>query len=756
MKLRDLFKPKTSTHPTTSDSEPDPSDALKTRAGIALQNGNPEKALLLYDELIAQKSNDAEAYYKRGNTLGQLRRWDLALANYDEAIALQPDYANAFCNRGTMLERLGRWDDALASYERAIHLNPSDFLALFNRATVLKELKRFEEALATYELAISLNNKYTDAHINRANVLQELGRHEEAIASYDQALRLNPSDFFAFFNRGTVLKKLQRFDEALAAYEQAISLKSDYLEAHINRGNILQELELHEEAVRSYDRAIDCSPLHSDAFADRGASLLKLRDFEAAIASYDKALALNANQRFTLGMRAYAKLQICDWDDLESDLIRLTGALSEGRAVCTPFPALSLIHSAALQCRAAQIFVREECPPNDALPAIRMRIGCKKIRIGYFSSDFRNHPVSLLSAELFETHDRSQFEVVGFAFGPKTNDPMRSRLERAFDRFIDVRKHSDVDVALVAREFEIHIAVDLGGFTEHSRTKIFAHRAAPIQLSYLGYLGTMGASYMDYLVADATIVPITEQEHYTEKIVYLPCYQVNDSQRRIPDKMFSREQLGIPPSVFVFSCFNSNYKIMPAVFSVWMRILSRAKNSVLFLYADNNLAARNLTKEATLCGIDSRRIIFGGRIPISDYLTRFRTMDLFLDTLPYNAGTTASDALWAGLPVLTCLGKTFSGRVAASLLKAIDLPELVTSTLGEYEDLAVDLATNPHRLAQIKQKLAHNRLTTPLFNTADFTRNLEFAYDKIYQRYLSGQAPEHVYPACSSSTSGGI
>jgi len=669
LRLRDFFKPRAGT---------DQWETLKARAGIALQNGDPEKALLLYDELIAQRDNDAEAYYKRGNALGQLHRWDLALASYDKAIALNPEYSNAFCNRGTMLERLRRWDEALASFDRAVELNPADYLAYYNRGTVLKEIKRFEEALVTYE--------------------------------------------------------------------RAIELKHDYVEAHVNRGNVFQELERHEEAVASYDRAIDYLPIHPEAFEGRGASLLKLRRFESAIASYDRAISLNPNHRFTLGMRRYAKMQVCEWDDLESDSIRLVEALLADRAVCPPFPALSLVDSAALQRKAAQIFVREECPPDSSLPAIPMRRRGEKLRIGYFSADFRNHPVSLLSAELFETHDRSKFEVSAFAFGPETNDPMRSRLERTFDNFVDVRKKSDAEVALLARELKIDIAVDLGGFTEHSRTKIFALRAAPIQLSYLGYLGTMGAPYMDYLVADSTIVPVTEQQHYAEKIIYLPCYQVNDSRRQIADVTFTREELGIPPSVFVFSCFNSNYKITPGVFSVWMRILQRVEASVLFLYADNDVAAGNLIREARLCGIDSRRIIFGGRIPQPDYLARFRTMDLFLDTLPYNAGTTASDALWAGLPVLTCIGKTFAGRVAASLLNAIDLPELVTSSAAEYEELAVEMAANPDRLAQIKQKLARNRLMTPLFNTVDFTKNLEIAYEKIYERYIAGLPPATIYP----------
>jgi predicted O-linked N-acetylglucosamine transferase (SPINDLY family) len=362
------------------------------------------------------------------------------------------------------------------------------------------------------------------------------------------------------------------------------------------------------------------------------------------------------------------------------------------------------------------------------------RPGGERIRVGYFSADFRMHPVSLLTAELYERHDRSKFEIMAFALGPEANDPMRARLVRGFDRFIEVRNHSDRQVASLARQLGIDIAVDLGGFTRHSRPKIFALRAAPVQISYIGYLGTMGAPYIDYLVADPTIIPRERQQDYAEKILYLPSYQVNDSQRHIADRIFSRKELGLPQTGFVFSCFNANYKILLSTFEIWMRILKRVESSVLFLYAENPTAAQNLRKQAHRHGIDTDRIVFGERIPVEYYLARMRSMDLFLDTLPYNAGTTASDALWAGLPVLTCMGQAFAGRVGASLLRAIDLPELITTSAAEYENLAVHLASNPAQLAAIREKLEANRLTTRLFDTDLFTRNLEAAFTVIHER----------------------
>ena len=693
------------------ERDPEHWESLNAIAAITLLSGDFERAIRLYDLLIGRKRDYAEAYYKRANALNALGRFEAALADYDHAIALNPGYANAFCNRGAVLEHFDRWDEALASYNQAVTLNPDDHLTYLNRGSVLKEMKRLDEALVSYEQAIALKSDYVEAYINSGNVLQELRRFEAAVNCYDKAIKLNPSHYLAYFNRGTALKELKRLDEALGNFDKALALKCTHVESFVNRGNVLQELRCHE----------------------------------AAVVSYNQALALKADQKYLLGMRRHVKMQICDWDNLAPDMEQIARGLEANCPVSTPLAVLALVDSAPLHRLAAEIWVREECPPDNALGSIPARLRSGKIQVGYFSADFRSHAVSALTAELFETHDRSRFEITAFAFGPEANDTVSARLERAFDRFINVRNQSDIEVAMLSRKVGIDIAVDLGGFTEHCRTKIFALRAAPMQISYIGYLGTMGAPYMDYLVADATIIPSGERQHYTEKIMYLPSYQANDSQRRVPDRTFSREELGLPPMGFVFCCFNANYKITPAIFAVWMRILKRVDGSSLFLYADNQVAERNLLKAASRCGVDPRGIVFGKRLAWEEYMARFRTMDLFLDTLPYNAGATASDALWVGLPVLTCSGQAFSSRVAASLLKAIDLPELITDTMEQYEDLAVALATNLTRLAQIRQKLTYNRSVAPLFNTARFTRNLEFAYTQIYERHRAGLPPEHIF-----------
>ena len=370
------------------------------------------------------------------------------------------------------------------------------------------------------------------------------------------------------------------------------------------------------------------------------------------------------------------------------------------------------------------------------------------MRIAYFSPDFREHPTSRLIAELIESHDRTRFEVLGFAFGPETDDEARQRLALAFDRFLDVDKASNRDVAALARSLEVDIAIDLGGFTHNSRAAVFALRAAPLQVNYLGYLGTMGADYMDYIVADSTVISPTSADSFAEKVIYMPdSFQVNDQQRRIADRLFTRAELGLPPVGFVFCCFNTSYKIMPATFASWMRILMRVPLSVLWLVAGNEEVEHHLRAYASRHGIDPRRLIFAPRLAPPEYLARYRTADLFLDTLPYNAGATASDALWAGLPVLTLLGEAFAGRVAASLLRAVGSPELVTTSRQEYEDLAVELAANSGKLARLRARLAAQGHASPLFDTTRFTHKLEAAYRAIDDRYREGLPPDHIHVA---------
>jgi predicted O-linked N-acetylglucosamine transferase (SPINDLY family) len=463
------------------------------------------------------------------------------------------------------------------------------------------------------------------------------------------------------------------------------------------------------------------------------------------MAHYDKALSLKPDIDLVSGDLLHTKMKICSWSGLAESLDNISKKVAANEKVTQPFPLLALSDDASLHKKCSEIYIQTRYPINPILEPISRRPQNHKIRVGYFSADFHNHATGYLIAELFELHDKSQFELVSFSFGPKTNDEMRLRLGRSFDQFIEVGGKSDVEVAKLSRDLNIDIAVDLKGFTQDARAGILAPRAAPIQVNYLGYPGTMGADYMDYIIADRTIIPLEFQSFYSEKLVYLPnSYQVNDRKRLISERQFTRQELGLPEPGFVFCFFNTNYKILPATFKGWMQILNAVKGSILWLLQDNHWAVENLKKEAEKQGIAPDRLVFAERLPLPEHLARHRQADLFLDTHPCNAHTTTSDALWVGLPVLTLMGKSFASRVAASLLNAIGLPELITSTQEEYEALAIELAMNPKKLADIKLKLKNNRLTTPLFDTPLFTKNLETAYIEMYERYHAGLEPDHI------------
>jgi len=580
-----------------------------------------------------------------------------------------------------------------------------------NKGVTLNEIKRFQEAIAHYDKALSIKPDYAEAYSNKGNSLNELKRYDEAIAHYDKALELKPDYVEGWSNKGVTLNEIKRFQEAIAHYDKALSLNFDYAEAWSNKGSILNELKRYDEAI----------------------------------AHYDKALSLKSDMDYVPGDLLHTKMKICSWSGLAESLEHISKKVVANEKFTNPFPMLVLSDDALLHKKCSEIYAQDKYPFNSSLGPILKRPNSKKIRVGYFSADFHNHATGYLMAELFELHDNSQFEVIGFSFGPKTNDEMRQRLEKSFDRFIEVGNNSDIEISQLSRDLNIDIAVDLKGFTQDARTGIFAHRAAPIQVNYLGYPGTIGADYMDYIIADKSLIPPNSQSCYAEKVVYLPdSYQVNDRKREIAEKQFTREELGLPEHGFVYCCFNNNYKILPATFEGWMRILSMVEGSILWLLEDNPWVADNLKREAEKQGITPARLVFAERLSLPRHLARHRQANLFLDTVPCNAHTTTSDALWAGLPVLTLKGKSFASRVAASLLNAINLPELITSTQEEYEALAIELAMNPQKIADIKLKLVNNRLNSPLFNTPLFTKNLEAAYIKMVERYHAGLMPEHI------------
>jgi len=704
-----------------------------------------EAAVESYGKAIIIQPGLVEAHSNQGNALFALKRFHAALTSYEKAISLKPDTAEVIYNQGNAFFALNKFHEAIESYDKAISIKPAMTEAFYNRGNALQELKNMEAAVKNYDIAISLNPNLYGAHSNRGKVLRELKQLEAAITSYDIAIALNPNLVEAHINRGNALQELNHFEAAIASYDKAISLKPDLAEAYSNRGNALRGLNQFDYALANFDKAISLKNDYAEAYFNKGNLLFQSKQFEAAVVSYDAAIKLKPDYAYLYGILQYAKMCSCDWYEFDRHIIELRQKIYERVKVSTCLPVLAMPITLAEQRQVAEILSADKFPYNPILGAISKPLGNSKIRIGYYSADFHAHPVSFLTVGLFELHDRKKFELIAFSFGPYIQDEIRCRITNAFDRFIDVKSKSDQEVAAMSREFGVNIAVDLSGYTNNSRTGIFSFRAAPIQVSYIGYLGSMAAPFYDYLIADKTIIPVNSQSFYSEKIVYLPSYQVNDSNQQIPKTQLSRHELNLPSSGFIYCCFNANYKITPTTFSGWMRILKAVPLSFLLLYSNSKSSEKNLCQEAENRGIDSNRLIFCGRLARSEYLARCRSVDLFLDTLPYNAGATASDALWAGLPVLTCMGESFASRYAASLLYAMELPELVTESQEDYEDLAIELGTNPVKLKEIKNKLEGNRLTTPLFDTALFTKHIEAAYTKMFEHYIAELPLEHIY-----------
>ena len=699
--------------------------------------GSILEAAKVYFDVLKLEPNNFDALHLLGMIAAQNKDYEQAFTYLAKAIEVNPIEAAAYSNLGMALHESGRPEEAIVFYKKALELNPDLIDALYNCAGSYQALNNLSMALNLYNEVLRINPELFQAHNNRGNVLQKMHRFQEAFDSYGEAIKINANFPEPYNNLGNLFYVKSDHSKALENLNKALEIRSDYAEAYNNRGNVKVALKLNEEALADFQRAIELDPSYAEPHHNCANLFLDTHRYEEALVRYELALALKPNYEYVHGAQVYTKLQICDWTDLELQTAQLITKIALGEKAAIPSHVIPLIDSGPLQKQIAQTWVADKHLASDDLPPLLLgapKAKGAKIRLGYYSTDFHNHATMYLMAKLFEAHDHSQFELFAFSFGPFADDAMRKRAVAAFDHFIDVKDQSDLEIAKLSRQLQIDIAVDLKGFTQYSRTNIFAHRAAPVQVNYLGYPGTMGASYMDYIIADRVLVPPGSEQFYTEKVVYMPhSYQVNDDQRVIADTVYTRTQLGLPDTGFVFCCFNNNYKILPPTFDGWLRILKAVPDSVLWLLEDNPTAAKNLQQIAMNKGLDPVRLIFAKRMPLAEHLARHRLADLFLDTLPCNAHTTTSDALWAGLPVLTLPGETFASRVSASLLNAIGLPELIANTQVEYEKRAIDLAQSPEILAQIKGKLMVNRKISPLFDTKQYAKDLEGLYQGMIQ-----------------------
>ena len=616
--------------------------------------------------------------------------------------------------------------------------------ALLMNAVRLHQAGDLVGAERLYGAVLRANPRSAQALYLLGFIHSQRGQFDEAERLIGQSLQLNPQSPDAWYNRGCALQPLQRHADAVSCFNRAVALKPDYDEAWTNRGVALLALKRHADAIESFSRALALKPTDREALSNRGTALFEMRRYDEASVDYDALFKLSPDFPYAAGNAALARAYCCDWRSLEQDRKRLHAGIQAGHAVVSPHASTLLVGDPEDQLRAAEVWVGQRCPESSTPLWKGERYRHDRVRVAYLSADFHSHATAYLAAGLFETHDKTRFETVAISFGPDDASGMRTRLTKAFDRFFDVRDKTDAATASLMRAMEIDIAVDLKGFTQDARSGILAFRPAPVQVNYLGHPGTMGAPYIDYLIADRPIVPDGRERHYSEKVVRLPdSYQCNDRKRRIAERTSSRAEEGLPDTGFVFCSFNGSFKITPEIFDVWMRLLKSVEGSVLWLLDDNPSAVRNLKREAEARGASAQRLVFAPRRPLEEHLARHRLADLFLDTLPCNAHTTASDALWAGLPLLTCTGGTFAGRVAASLLSAVGLPELIADSLTSYEALATKLARDPHALSALKTKLAEHRDTAPLFDTEAFTRNLESAYLTMWQRTQKGLPAEH-------------
>lgn len=641
--------------------------------------------------------------------------------------------------------RAGNLHQAEKLYRAIIQAQPGNFAAMHLLGVLLHQNGKPDAAVPLLQRAIRLKGDDGEMHSNLGAALIEMKRFEEALPRLDQAIALEPRLAGAHSNRGLALFSLRRVEEAVESYRQALALDSGNAEALDNLGLALMELGDAAGAIEALRAALTAAPGRAVVHVHLGNALTAAKAYPEAVAAFEAALKLDPANGYAQAVRLFLKRQICDWAGHDEDLRALAAAAGTWRKdadLPSPFLFLPLVDDPSFQLDRAKAYSgQHRTPASPHRPGSPAKAaGRGRLRLAYLSPDFRRHPTSYLIADLIELHDRARFEVIGVSYGPDDDSPVRRRMVGAFDRFEDVRGLSDRDAASRMRELGIDIAIDLSGYTTHARPGILASRPAPIQVSYLGYIGSTGAEWLDYVIADRFLAPESLEPCFTERFVRMPdSFQVN-SIRGPAEQAPTRAECGLPAEGFVFCSFNNTYKVAPAYFGMWMRLLGAVPGAVLWLFGQNPAVEANLRREAAARGVDPARLAFAPLAPYPDHLARHRHADLFLDTAPYNAGATASDALLMGVPLLTCPGSSLASRMSASLLTALDLPELVAADLEGYEARALRLAGNPDALGALRRRLEENR-GKRLFDPNRFRRHAEAAYLAMWKIWASGERP---------------
>ena len=612
-------------------------------------------------------------------------------------------------------------------------------------AVILFQLKRYDDAISQWQKAIKLKPDYHFGYNNLGNAFLLKNDLNQALLNYEEAIKINPNYFEAIYNKANIFLKLKDFSKALKYYDKVLSLKNDYLSAHQGKAIVYKKIEKFDEAINQWEKVISLNPDNENAYVQKGDILFDKNMLKDALNDYEKAYSINPNKPFLLGSIIHTKTRMCEWEGLDKIITEFKSKIEKNTKVSPPYTALTIFDDPSIHLKISKIWSDEHKKIDDnKIKKIEKKN--KKIKVGYFSADFRTHAMGHLMVKMLELHNREDFEIYGFYFGPKIkeSDFLAKRIKNSFDKFFDITLKDDLEVANLSKELDLDIAIDFMCFTgNHNRFGIFTQRCAPIQINFLGYPGTSGSKFLDYIILDDKLICEDNKKFFSESLIVLPdTYQPNEDKKEIDNKVLTKDKLGLPKSNFVFSCFNSHQKIMPNIFEVWMNILKKKNDSVLWLLKDNDISEKNLKMQAENNNVNSERLIFADHLPLDQHLSRLRLADLVLDTFPYNAHTTCSDSLRMGVPVLTLKGKSFASRVATSLLTSMSLSELVTEKLNDYEEMALKISNNPEMLDQLKDKILKNKENSNVFKPQIYTDNIEKSYKKVYQNFIDGFSPQ--------------
>jgi len=720
---------------------PFPAPLLQQATALHHQ-GRLQEAHACYSAILNQFPKHYDTLHFFGVLQCQLGNYTAGVESFNSALNVEPNAPEMHMNLGRAYKDIGQLPKALRSLDRAVSLRPQYPEALNERGIVLMAMGRVDKAVESYETALKFKPNFVQALYNKGNALAALKRREEALACYDAIMQVTGFPEL-FNNRGNVLTELHRYVHALACYEKALEMRPDFVDALFNRGHALLSSQRYEEALASYERVLAIKPTDPTTREVFDRTTERLQRFKNALVSFDSLRGVSQFYPHVLGGYLYASLACAQWDQYELKMTTMIQGVRSTDNCVDPLRFMAFSDSPLDQSACAQNWVAFKFSDRPQAIPRPLHYAHERIRVAYLSADFNRHPVAYSVADLFESHDRGKFEIFGISFGADDKSEIRARLEKSLDHFHDVMDKSSEDIARLIRDLEIDIAVDVMGHTNGARPEIFTYRPAPISINYLGYPGTTGLDCIDYLMADPFVIRKEDEQFYREKIIALPdCYLPCDTKCKIAEQTPTRASEGLPEAGFVFCCFSMHYKITPGIFDVWMRLLSQVEGSVLWLQGNNELAKKNLRLEAQGRGVDPERLVFAKKAPrFEDHLARHRLADLYLDTPLYNAHSTARDALWTGVPLITCSGRAFASRVAGSILHAAELPELATNNIGEYEVLAFTLATTPDLLKSYRDRLVERRQRLPLFDMDRYRRHMEQAYTTIMERHAKGGAP---------------